>query len=202
MASAVRTRSETTRAALLEAAREEFSAFGFRRSSMESVARRAGVSRATLYLHCKGKQELFRALVEQLHEEHLAAMEAAMDEPGLSLSERTLAMLQARYVRFVEMTSASPYAVELYDLHGRLCGDVARTCQERSERLLARMLRDASARGEADLGRCRLSAPKVAGVLLDCAHGAKGEDPASATPEEFRERLARSVRVLMAGIAA
>jgi hypothetical protein len=64
------------------------------------------------------------------------------------------------------------------------------------------MLREASARREADLGRCGLSAVKVAGVLLDCAHGAKGEDPAIATPEEFRERLARSVRVLMAGIAA
>jgi AcrR family transcriptional regulator len=202
MPSAVRTRSETTRAALLEAAREEFSAFGFRRTSMESVARRAEVSRATLYLHWKGKQELFRALVEQLHEEHLAAMEAALDEPGLSLRDRTLAMLEARYVRFVEMTSASPYAAELYDLHGRLCGDVARASQERSERLLSRMLRDAGARGEADLGRCGLSAARVAGVLLDCAHGAKGEDPAIATPDEFRERLARSVRVLMAGIAS
>ena len=61
---------------------------------MESVARRAGVSRATLYLHWRGKQELFRGLVQQLHEEHLAAMQAAMQEPGLSLAERTLAMLE------------------------------------------------------------------------------------------------------------
>ena len=202
MPSALHTRSQATRAAMLEAARDEFSAFGFRRTSMEGIARRAEVSRATLYLHWRGKQDLFRALVEVLHEEHLAAMEAVLEEPGLSLRERTLAMLEARYVRFVEMTSASPYAAELYELHGRLCGDVTRASQERSERLLARMLRDASARGEADLGRCGLSASRVAGVLLDCAHGAKGEDPAVATPDEFRERLARSVRVLMTGIAA
>ena len=202
MATAVRTRSETTRAALLEAAREEFSAFGFRRSSMESVARRAGVSRATLYLHWKGKQESTGGSCSSCTRSIWLRCRLAMQEPGLSLAERTLAMLEARYVRFVEMTAASPYAAELYDLHGRLCGDVARASQERSEQMLARMLREAGARGEADLARCGLSAGKVAGVLLDCAHGAKGEDPAVATPQEFRDRLGRSVRVLMAGIAA
>ena len=106
MAQATTTRTATTRAALLEGALHEFSAFGYRRSSMESVARRAGVSRATLYLHWSGKEELFRALVEQLHEEHVAEMEAVLDAGDLAFEDRLLAILEARFLRFVELTAA------------------------------------------------------------------------------------------------
>ena len=201
-APSISSRAQTTRAALLDSALQEFSAFGFRRSSMESVARRAGVSRATLYTHWNAKTELFRALVEQLHWEHVEAMEHVLVDGGAGLEARVLAVLEARFVRFVELTSGSPHATELYDQHGRLCGDVARASQERSERLLARLLRDAGSAGEVDLARIGLSAARVAAVLFDCAHGAKGENPSVTTREEFRERLRHAVRVLVRGLEA
>lgn len=194
-------RSAYTRGALLGAALQEFSAHGFRRSSMESVARRAGVSRATLYVHWKGKQELFRALVQQLHDEHQEEMAQALAGDG-SVAQRLVAAFEARFLRFVELTSVSPHAAELYDSHSRLCGDIARASQQRSERLLTRMLRAAARDGEIDLQRAGLSAARTAGVLFGCAHGAKGEDPSAATPELFRERLVRIVRVLIAGLEA
>ena len=110
-------RTAATRAALLEGALHEFSAFGYRRSSMESVARRAGVSRATLYLHWSGKEELFRALVEQLHEEHVAEMEAVLDAGDLAFEDRLIAILEARFLRFVELTATGP--AKAYGLHPR-----------------------------------------------------------------------------------
>ncbi len=48
---------------LLEAARKEFVASGFAASSMESVARRAGVSTKTLYRLIPNKAALFEAMV-------------------------------------------------------------------------------------------------------------------------------------------
>jgi hypothetical protein len=109
-------------------------------------------------------------------------------------------MLEARFLVFVQLTSATPHAAELYDLHSRLCGDIARSSQTRSERLLERLIRQAARAGEVDLERLGMSAPRVAEVLFDCAHGAKGEDPSQTTPEQFRQRLARTVRVLVAGM--
>lgn len=167
---------------------------------MESVARRAGVSRATVYLHWKSKQELFRALVQQLHDQHIAEMQAAIEKDGLSLEQRLIAVLEARFLRFVELASSSAHAAELYDLHSKLCGDIAKTSQQRSEKLLTALLRDEVAAGAADLDRCGLSAGQVAAVLFDCAHGAKGEDPSLATPAEFQRRLRRTVRVLVSGL--
>lgn len=195
-------RSALTRAAVLDAAMHEFSAFGLRRSSMEGVAKRAGVSRQTLYAHWGSKDALFRSLVEIVHGEQQAAMREAIEAEAPSFEARVLAVLEARFVRFVELTSVSPHAAELYDLHGRLCGDVARASQEDAERLLTRMVRAAAKRGEIDLTRAGLSAARVACVLFDCAHGAKGEDPSTATPAEFQQRLAQVVRVLVTGLEA
>ena len=56
---------EETRAILLEAAREEFAASGFAAASMESVARRAGVSTKTLYRLIPNKAALFEATVSE-----------------------------------------------------------------------------------------------------------------------------------------
>lgn len=163
---------------------------------------RAGVSRATLYLYWSSKAELFRGIVRQLHEEHLAAMEAVLERQHSSLEAALLAMLEARFLRFVELTSESPHAAELYDLHSRMCGEIARSSQERSERLLELLVRRAHERGEADLSRSGLTPSGAASVLFDCAHGAKGEDPSLATPTGFRRRLGRAVRLLSIGLGA
>lgn len=201
MPSVVSPRVAATRDAVLSAAIDEFAAFGPRRASMEGIARRAGVSRATLYAHWRNRDELFRDLVAALHAEHEAEMATVLEDDA-PFETRLLAMLEARFLRFVELTSASPHAAELYDSHGRLCGDIARASQERSEQLILKLLRQAVRTGEADLSGSGLSAAKVAGVLFDCAHGAKGEDASLARPDEFRARLRNAVAVLVAGLGA
>jgi len=52
-----------THAVILEAARQEFAASGFAATSMENVARRAGVSTKTLYRLVPDKKTLFEATV-------------------------------------------------------------------------------------------------------------------------------------------
>jgi AcrR family transcriptional regulator len=65
---------EETRAILLDAARQEFAASGFATSSMESVARRAGVSTKTLYRLIPNKAALFEATVADRMERFVAGV--------------------------------------------------------------------------------------------------------------------------------
>lgn len=192
----------TTSEAISAAALAEFTAFGYRRTSVESIARRAQVSRATVYTHCAGKDELFRALVSRLHEEHLKEMREAADAPGLDIKTRITRLLQARFLRFVELTSSSPHAADLYDRHGALCGDIAEEAHRKAEKIITAVLRRAVSAGEIDLDRSGLTVAQLAGVLNDCAYGAKGEDPALATPTDFTARVARSVAVIIAGVGS
>jgi len=49
---------------ILHAALTEFGRAGYARTRLEAIARRAGVSKATLYLYFNSKQSLFRALIQ------------------------------------------------------------------------------------------------------------------------------------------
>ncbi len=62
-------RSEATRAALLEVARRLFTDPGYAAVSTEQIVREAGVTRGALYHHFKGKQDLFRAVFEEIEQE-------------------------------------------------------------------------------------------------------------------------------------
>src|SRR5512137_284492 len=58
-------RKETRPQELLDAALELFVEKGFAATRSEEVARRAGVSKGTLYLYYPSKEELFKAVVRQ-----------------------------------------------------------------------------------------------------------------------------------------
>src|SRR5690349_3515234 len=97
---------------ILEAALETFIRFGFRKTSMEEVARAAGLSRQGLYLHYATKEELFRAAVRHLLESGLAAVveQLGAERP---MEERLVSALDAWVGRFVGMHGAN--MSELYE---------------------------------------------------------------------------------------
>lgn len=60
-----RAAAELTRTQLLDAAEEVFLARGVARSSLEEIARTAGVTRGAVYWHFRNKADLFNALIER-----------------------------------------------------------------------------------------------------------------------------------------
>lgn len=80
----VPTRSARKRAAIVEAAREVFLAGGFASTSMEDVARRAEVSKQTVYQHFSDKERLFTEVMVSMIEPMHAALHTAV---GASVAE-------------------------------------------------------------------------------------------------------------------
>jgi AcrR family transcriptional regulator len=61
----VRTKSSARLERILDAAALTFLEFGYRRTKLTTVARRAGVSSGSLYLYTKGKQSLFELVLRR-----------------------------------------------------------------------------------------------------------------------------------------
>jgi AcrR family transcriptional regulator len=59
-------RSEATRSALVDVGRKLFARRGYADVGTEEIVRRAGVTRGALYHHFSGKEDLFRAVAEQV----------------------------------------------------------------------------------------------------------------------------------------
>ncbi|HWT34916.1 MAG TPA: TetR/AcrR family transcriptional regulator, partial [Paraburkholderia sp.] len=74
--------TDRKRAAVIEAAIDEFRASGFDATSMDRIAARAGVSKRTVYNHFPSKEALFAAILQQLWDASKAG-----DAPGYRVDQ-------------------------------------------------------------------------------------------------------------------
>lgn len=72
-------RADQTRARILEAARNEFSANGLAGARTERIAEAAGVNKALLYYYFRSKQELYNAALEELAEKVVSSSLSVMN---------------------------------------------------------------------------------------------------------------------------
>lgn len=85
---------------ILAAAEVCFARYGFQKTSMEDVAREAGVSRRSVYRHFPDKPALFREVRSARTRAHLAEVVRRTSEiDGLSAQIEEVARLTSRYVR-------------------------------------------------------------------------------------------------------
>jgi TetR/AcrR family acrAB operon transcriptional repressor len=66
MARRTKAEAEATREALLDAAEEVFFEHGVARTSLEQIARHAGLTRGAVYWHFKGKADLLQGLLDRV----------------------------------------------------------------------------------------------------------------------------------------
>ena len=83
---------------IIDGARRVFLAQGFDASSMGAIAREAGVSKGTLYVYFKSKEELFEAIVD---ERRRRQAEEIFTFDGSSDIETELTRLGEAFVRFL-----------------------------------------------------------------------------------------------------
>jgi AcrR family transcriptional regulator len=93
--------TEARQLPVLDAAVAVFARYGFRKTSMDEVARAAGVSRQGLYLQFANKEELFRKALTYSLSSQLSAAVAALSRQHDGLEFRLIAACDAWSGRFV-----------------------------------------------------------------------------------------------------
>src|SRR5260221_12166588 len=86
---------------ILAAALPVFGRYGFRKASMDEIARSADISRQGLYLRFASKDALFRAAVRHELDTALGEVSRCLDEEGAGLERRVVAALDAWLGRYV-----------------------------------------------------------------------------------------------------
>ena len=152
--------------AIVAAAVPVFSRYGFARTSMADIAAEAGVSRATLYLHFKDKEEVFRRGCEALHAEAQGAAQAGLDGEG-TLEQRLCRGLSAYMVTLMTPVLHSPHGQELFDASKSVAGAIF--IANRGH-LIDRVAGVIAAAGKAD-------AHGIAEILVCAAEGIKAASP-------------------------
>jgi AcrR family transcriptional regulator len=89
---------QATRAKLLDAARTLFGTRGYNDTSLDDIVAAAGVTKGALYHHFGGKEDLFRAVFEQIKREVSERVGATFleDDPWQALLDGCQAMVDAQ----------------------------------------------------------------------------------------------------------
>ena len=183
---------------VLGAALEVFGRFGFRKASMDEIARAADISRQGLYLHFANKDALFRAAVQQELDSALVDVARCLDEEGVALESRVVAALDAWLGRYVGSMLASDIGDLLQDPAMQL-GDMVEPARAVYYARLTEAI--AAAMSEKDRRRLGVTPEEIAVALHTVTQGAKYLSNAEAeSREEFVARLAAVVRVIFAGL--
>lgn len=195
--------TDPKREAILESAFTQFNRYGFRRTSMQDIAKGTGISRASLYSYFENKEEIFRCLSASLHEQTLGDAESLLKgtpsraDEHADLAARVEAALLARLGPFHEVVTQSAHGSEISDENNQLCGDLVRESKERFRGMLASALKAAARAGEIDLKTVGLTAAAAAELLHLGAAGLKQGAHDAGT---FQKRLHSFVRVFFAGL--
>lgn len=165
---------EPRQAAILTAAFEAFRQYGFRRSSMEDIARAAGMSRAALYLHYRNKEDIFRSLVQHYFDWAVAAVEHALAGEGPPEPALTAAF-QAQGGTVVEALMSSPHGAEFIDTKSTFSAEVVAAGEAALVAVYADWLRRQVAAGTVTLEALANGAP-AGGPGGEDAPGGRGGD--------------------------
>lgn len=132
--------------------------FGFRKMTMEDLAREVGIGKGTIYLHFPSKEELALAHVDRIAERLLLRLREIAAGPG-SPPERLRRMLLARVLH--RFDSVTHYSQNLDDLLSSVRTPLLarrRAHLEKEAAVLAEVLRDGCAQGVFDSAEIRASA--------------------------------------------
>ncbi|MER7672445.1 TetR/AcrR family transcriptional regulator [Kitasatospora sp. NPDC096128] len=171
------------RTTVLDSALATFARFGYRKTSMEEVARAAHISRPGLYFLFSSKEALFRAAVTQALERDIAAVEHVLADVDRPLPQRLLEAFDRWAGRYVGPL-ARDVAVLVED-NPDLLGEIAQAAPRRFEELITEAI-------AVDSGRQR--ATPVAQTMISTSIGLKHQ---AASREFYLERLKVAIALLV-----
>ena len=178
---------------IIDAATRVFLRFGFRKTTMDDIAREGGISRQGLYLHFASKNAVFQAVVENMLSCMGKSVRDVLDRDDLPVADRLAGACEAFHgltVGKVELaafgelleTASSFAGPRMREMEGKLVADIT-----------ALLVRTGYAAAWEAAG---ISATDLAEHLFAASAGAKYE---SASLEIYRTRMRVAARILTHG---
>ena len=184
------------------AALDVFAEKGFAAAKLEDIARRAGVSKGTLYLYFTDKAELFRAVVRDAIGPNVQAITAAVSAIDAPVGD----MVRMFLARFAEREAQLPVGAVAKIVIGesRNFPELARVWHDevasKAIAALSSLIKRAQQRGEARAGDPRLYALSLVGPMVLGALWRATLVPAGAAPLDLHELAKQHAKTVLHGL--
>lgn len=199
-----RRNTDALRSQILDAASELFLRDGYANTSVDAVIARVGGSKRAIYSHFGGKEDLFAAMIADLSEQALVAIEPE-ERAGDDVRHELIRAARAIMGILMDPRTIALYRVVIAE-SGRMPGLAETFLQSgpgRATESLARLLRHYSRAGLVDVANPREAAEHFIGMLRDESHLEVVLGVRKPLGERAqRARVERVVDIFLDGVAA
>lgn len=183
---------EEKRRKVRQAAMEVFLRYGYRKVTMDDIARGVGVSRPALYLVFPNKEAVFRDIVQVGLDDLIEKIERGLpDQP--SLAAQLAHVFQVSSISSFELVARAPAANELMNASFDFVRDLFDRYEQRLAEILIRLIRAAVPKPDA----LRPPAQARARVMIAAAHGFKS---AAKDLQDMQALISDLIQMTVAGL--
>ena len=180
--------------AIVLAGLQLFTRYGYRKTSIDDIARAAQVAKRTVYLHFENKAAVFLAILEYLGDQLRLRCAAAELEGGAPV-DRLTGLLDAYFGMGFDLFSKSEHMPELEETFSKLARTKIGGLNTEYEDRLARFLRSLEKTGEIGGPPQGLTVEQIVHILMRAAEGAKHDSKVQGDRKALERRL-RELAVL------
>src|SRR6266853_4073199 len=181
--------------AIVLAGLQLFTQYGYRKTSIDDIARAAQVAKRTVYLHFENKAAVFLAILEYLGDQ-VRQRCAAAERAGGTTVNRLTGLLDAYFGMGFELFSKSEHMPELEETFSRLARARIGYLNTEYEARLATFLRSLEKTVEIQGPPRGLTVEQIVHILVRAAEGAK-HDPDVQGNRKALERRLRGLAILV-----
>ncbi len=153
-------RSKVKRTRILDSSRRLFARYGFAKTTIDDIARKAGVGKASLYYHFEGKEDIFRAVVRLESDMLLEKLQQTVDRAPDTVT-KLRSFVTARYNWLTKLKTLNALTSEAVEEMLPLANQERKLYYEREVALLESIL----SRGVAE-GNLSLPDPKSTALVM------------------------------------
>ncbi|MBX7078699.1 MAG: TetR/AcrR family transcriptional regulator [Nannocystaceae bacterium] len=188
---------QNKREAIIRAATTLFGRYGYRRTTVELIAREARLAKPTLYAHFEDKDAIFVAVCQAVMDRIVAQARAASAERDAVA--RLTGVLAAKFTTVFELVESSPHARELLESSDARARDVVAAGDRAFAEVLLAAIKSAAREQAVSLARFGGKAATLQSLLMAAGHGASWGAGSAA---EHRAQLGALVRAIIERPAA
>ena len=188
---------QAKRDAVYDAASVVFAQYGFRRTTMNDIAKSAGISRPALYLMFENKEDLFQGLAAHRLDQAIDSALSVLQGNG-KIADRFLESLLVFEQIFYEPIADSPHGTELMDISLSLASEIMTKKLARFHAALTESLSEAEARGQITFARTPMKPRAFVELLFTALNGVKKR---ALNTAEFRKLVRQLTEIFLLSIA-
>jgi AcrR family transcriptional regulator len=187
---------QAKRDAVYDAASVVFAQYGFRRTTMNDIAKSAGISRPALYLMFENKEDLFQGLAAHRLDQAIDSALSMLQGNG-KIADRFLESLLVFEQIFYEPIADSPHGTELMDISLSLASEIMTKKLARFHAALTKSLSEAEARGQITFARTPMKPRAFVELLFTALNGVKKR---ALNTAEFRKLVRQLTEIFLLSI--